>query len=484
MDYSKYNKNELEYDYLELDLSREEIMKKYNINSLTSLKRVLNYFNIKKPLFNPNKDDLYNDFIINNLTLEQMACKYKISSSRIQVYLKKYNIKKSQELQEINRKKTMNSKYGGNAPICSNDIKNKIKKTNIEKYGVENPFANKDIQEKIQKTNLNKYGVINPMFNKEIHEKAMEVAWQTNLEKYGVEYACLLDNCMQATNGSMKSSINENFAKKLTEANILFEREYRIDIRSYDFKINNTLIELDPTITHNSTKGYKSREPLSKTYHKEKSELAELNGFHCIHIFDWDVGDKIISLIKPKETIYARECEIKFVDNIDEFLNINHIQGTCKGQTIKIGLYYNNILVEVMTFGKPRYNKNYEYELLRLCTDNNYVVIGGANKIFQYFLKTYNPKSIISYCDMAKFSGKVYDILGFKLKRKNQPTKHWYNKKLKLHYTDTFIRQHGVDQIFKTSYGKNTSNDELMRSMGFLEVYDCGQNTYVYNTVE
>lgn len=29
-----------------------------------------------------------------------------------------------------------------------------------------------------------------------------------------------------------------------------------------------------------------------------------------------------------------------------------------------------------MTFGKPRYNKNYEYELLRYCS--NYSVIGGV----------------------------------------------------------------------------------------------------------
>lgn len=61
-----------------------------------------------------------------------------------------------------------------------------------------------------------------------------------------------------------------------------------------------------------------------------------------------------------------------------------------------------------MSFGKPRYNKNYECELLRLCTKNGYAVVGGAEKLFSYFVKTHNPKSVISYCDLSKFMGNVY----------------------------------------------------------------------------
>ena len=59
MNYNIFNKSELEYDYITCDLSREEMMKKYNINSLTSFKRIMSYFNIKKPTFNLQKKDLY-----------------------------------------------------------------------------------------------------------------------------------------------------------------------------------------------------------------------------------------------------------------------------------------------------------------------------------------------------------------------------------------------------------------------------------------
>jgi hypothetical protein len=38
-----------------------------------------------------------------------------------------------------------------------------------------------------------------------------------------------------------------------------------------------------------------------------------------------------------------------------------------------------------MTFGKPRFNKNYEYELVRFASKLGTKVIGGAGKLLKYF---------------------------------------------------------------------------------------------------
>lgn len=38
------------------------------------------------------------------------------------------------------------------------------------------------------------------------------------------------------------------------------------------------------------------------------------------------------------------------------------------------------------------------------------------------------------------------------------------------------------DQLFGTSFGKGTSNEELMLLDGWLPVYDCGQAVYTYST--
>lgn len=141
-------------------------------------------------------------------------------------------------------------------------------------------------------------------------------------------------------------------------------------------------------------------------------------------------------------------------------------------------MFYNEELVEVITFGKPRYNKRYEWELLRLCIKPGYRIAGGSEKLFNYFIKQNNPTSIISYCDLSKFVGNVYNRLGFKLLYKTKPNKHW--SKGTKHITNNLLLQRGYDQLFNTNYGKGTSNEELMISSGWVEVYDCGQGVYTY----
>ena len=60
--------------------------------------------------------------------------------------------------------------------------------------------------------------------------------------------------------------------------------------------------------------------------------------------------------------------------------------------------------------------------------------------------------------------------------RVNAPNKLW-SKGSKV-ITDALLRQRGYDQLFGTSYGKGTSNEELMVQHGWRTVYDCGQAVY------
>ena len=201
----------------------------------------------------------------------------------------------------------------------------------------------------------------------------------------------------------------------------------------------------------------------------------------CIHVFDWIDQDKLIRFLQPRTAIYARNCEIVELDKktADSFLSEAHLQGPCRGNIINLGLYHNKKLVQVMTFGKSRYSKKYDYELLRLCSSPRITVVGGASKLFSYFTNKLTPKSVLSYCDFSLFSGTVYDNLNFKLIRTNR-IKHWYNSKTKEHYTDSFVQNNGFDRIFKTNYGKGTNNTELMLSHGFVEIYDAGQGVYLW----
>lgn len=312
------------------------------------------------------------------------------------------------------------------------------------------------------------------------YREEMDSIWSkripTCMEKYGVPYACMTPS---ARKYSSDSKPNLAFAKLLEENGIEYEREFPIDRKSYDFKVGNILIEINPTATHNSTMNIFDRDPLPFDYHYNKSKLAFDNGYRCIHIFDWDNLDLIIQQLKRRETVYARNCEVGLVDSnvAREYLNNYHLQGYCKSD-VNIGLFNNGNLVSIMTFGKPRYNSKYQYELLRLCSDK--YVIGGAEKMFSYFKDNYSPESIISYCDFGKFNGNVYEKLGFKLNCLSIG-RHWFNPFSCRHITDNLLRKLGADKLIGTNYGKGTDNELILIADGFLEVYDAGQQTYIYN---
>ena len=392
-----------------------------------------------------------------------------------QYFIDKYGVENYSQTAECKEKVAITWKNKSEEDI--DKILTKRKNTNLEKYGAEYPQTTTEIKEKIRRTNLERYGKPSG-FN---YEKIK----QTNLEKYGVAYTCLLPQCQNK--GGMISKINLRFKAKLDELGIKNELEFRLENKSYDIKCDNVLIEINPTFTHNSSKvewkGKFKIEPKEEGYHQEKTIVANKNGYRCIHIWDWDDEDKLLEILKEKKTLYARNLIIGKVSKKDttSFLEKYHLQNSCNGQEICLGLYKNSELIEIMTFGKPRYNKHYEWELLRLCTKSEYKVVGGAEKLFKYFIKQYNPKSIISYCDNSKFSGNVYLKLGMKLKTFGQPSKHWFNIFTFRHITDNLLRQRGYSQLHKdTIHQKGESNELLMLENGYLEMYDCGQSTYTW----
>lgn len=455
---------------------------------------------------NITKEALYDYFVTQNHYVDECLTYFNITYTQFRWLCNNYDIKKPGGLNIVHSRQTKLELYGDE----NYNNRDKAKQTCLEIYGVDNPF--KDI-EKIRQSYIDKYGVDHPMKVDSVKQKMIShtdyealitKTHQTNLERYGVSNAATLPECRQRIRDSLNKTFmekygctcywtskdrtkayncvhskpNELFANLLNTNDIDFEREFPLIRKVFDFKVGKNLIEINPSATHNSTWGTFTQEGLDKDYHRDKSQLAEDNGYRCIHVWDWDDIDKIIMQLKPRETVYARKCEVRDVDlsTTREYLNTYHLQGYAR-DSIRLGLYYDDELVSIMTFGKPRYNKNYEYELIRYCSSYN--VLGGAEKLFCYFVKHYDPQSIISYCDWSKFNGDVYIKLGFTFKGYSIG-KHWYNMKTGKHITDNLLRQRGFDQLFGTNYGKGTSNEVLMLEAGFVEIFDAGQSTYIW----
>lgn len=218
-------------------------------------------------------------------------------------------------------------------------------------------------------------------------------------------------------------------------------------------------------------------------YHLNKTNDCEAKGIQLIHIFEdeWLYKKEIVkSRIKnilglTDIKIYARKCIIKEVSpkGSKDFLNKNHIQGNVNSK-IKIGLYYNEELVSLMTFNNPRNNKiNGVYELIRFCTKLDTSVIGGASKLLQYFIKTYNPKEIISYADRRWSQGTLYDNLGFN-KINVSKEDYSYIIKNKRFHKSSFKKKN----LISNGFDKNSTEHEIMLSRKIYRIYDCGKIKY------
>lgn len=419
-----------------------------------------------------------------------------IEKSR-QTMINRYGAPTTLQSEELSQKvkKTMIERYGEHVPTKVDSIRQRIADTNIIKYGYANPMSNsdiclsamktriehygsfwpKEIDEAAKQTFLERYGVDNPSKSIELMERAKHVC----MERYGVPYGCLVPSAQQP---NRISSYNKKLHDLLATNNVDSEFEFYLSGKFYDLHITgtNTLIEIDPSYTHNVIGNHWSNEGLDKYYHRDKSEVASDNGYRCIHVFDWDDWGKIVDLLKPRKRIYARDLKVYKLNNsvADKFLNDYHLQGTCRGQLLWLGLVKDNVLYQVMTFGKSRYDKNHYVELLRLCTKPGYTVVGGASKLFSYATSEFGLHSIISYCDRSKFTGDVYEKIGMKLLRKTPPQEVWSKGDRKI--TANLLRQRGYDQLFGTSYGKGYNNEKLMLENGWLPVYDCGQLVYEF----
>jgi len=216
--------------------------------------------------------------------------------------------------------------------------------------------------------------------------------------------------------------------------------------------------------------------------------LCEKKGIQLIQIFEDEwlfkqdiVKSRLLNLLKlNKNKIYARKCVLKEITSKEskEFLNTNHIQGNVNSN-IRLGLYYDDELVSIMTFGKLRKSMGYStkkgsYEMLRFCNKLNTSVIGGADKLLQYFVKLYQPKEIITYADRRWSQGNLYDKLDFEFIYKTKPN-YWYINDDKREYRFKYRK----DVLVKKGFDINKTEHQIMLERKIYRIYDCGANLYI-----
>ena len=211
---------------------------------------------------------------------------------------------------------------------------------------------------------------------------------------------------------------------------------------------------------------------------------CESKGIQLFNIFEHEDLDLWLSMINTKlnlnKKIYARKCIIKELKSQEtkEFLDYNHIQGYISSK-VNLGLYFEDELVSVMTFSKPRFNKNYEYELIRFCSKRNTSVIGGASKLWKYFVTKYNPKSVISYANRRFSNGEIYSKLGFELIGKTEPNYFYFKMSTTQLYSRVKFQKHKLSKLLD-NFNPELSETENMFNNNYRRIFDCGNLKYLY----
>lgn len=454
-----------------MELNKENLYQKYIVEnksgmecsevfgcSKSLIKKRLKIYGIKK-----------DSKLIGEVRVRKTMEKYGVrSTSQIKEVAEKIsntqkNRTEEQKSEMLNKlRNTMNEKYGVSnaAYLDTNYFKNvpKEESKEFQKRRVETfkKNYNEKVREKRYRTNIEKYGVKtfaeteefkSIMKEKASHRKNYEILWDKNklltyiksfpskptiyeLSKYlkysysvvgkhikEYELQDYIDSKRSQPNIYWHDLILEKLGINLNYEGSIFGNAERCDLYFEDKKIG---IDINPTASHNTQFNVYTRKPIgnvSTTYHRERAIKAEKNGWLLYQIFDWDDEYKVIFQLKNlfglNERIYGRNCKVREISSEESklFLDKYHLQGNI-GATFRYGLFYGSELVSVMTFGKCRFRKDVEMELLRYCSKNT--VVGGASKLFKYAIKNMNCKNIMTYSDMGKGNGKLYQTLNFK----------------------------------------------------------------------
>lgn len=400
-------------------------------------------------------------------------------------------------------------------------ILEKRRKTNIEKFGVDHPIKLEEIKKKRDDNFVEKYGVKNPMhspeFKNRCFSKFRETYWPTllklleekkikphfDLEQYLVldtklfEYECTRCGKIFKSEGTepqhiwcgcnQRRSFYEDeiidWLKSLGISNISPNKKFYEKGR-IRFEIDIFLPDINIGIDFHGLY-YHSTFIVPPSYHQDKYNYFNEKGIEFIQIFEneW-LSKKFIvqSIISNKlnlnknNRIFARKCKIQNLSNkvYSNFLDENHIQGSTYAD-IKLGLFYNEELVFLMSFGKNRFKSDDDsYEIIRMATKKGITLVGGFNKLLKYFEDTYSPKKTISFVDVRYFRGDSYKHTGFVKDSLISPNYFYFKPEnpTKLYNRMAFQKHKLKDKLSK--FNPDLSESENMYLNGYLKIYDAG----------
>lgn len=445
------------------------------------------------------------------------------SGKRIETCLQKYGTKVSTNTIEAAKRRTANLqikgretillKYKVSHPSQISGHYEKCKKTLMENYGVEhNAQIPKNIEQReigvsnrwnskcdsikilnfVEPSDLKKSLFVNPntiiKFQCNTCENIEELPSETFKWRVdNISTPCI--KCSGVSMGSAAQSQVFDFLRTIFGGEILINDKSQICPLELDFFMPELkiAIEFDGIFWHSFNREESKAE---RDYHLLKTEKCEQLGIQLIHIFEneWILKQDIVksrlrNLLKQNQNkIFARTCRVMNISPIiaKQFMDDNHIQGSCNAK-IQLGLYSPlNDLVGVMSFGKSRFNRKFEYELIRFASKLDMTIVGGASKLLSHFKMEYSPNSIISYADRRWSQGNIYKTLGFSFSH-NSSANFWIIEKGSLILQSRLKFQKHILEKTLTNFDPLLTADKNIFLNGYRRIWDCGNKVFIWN---
>lgn len=460
----------------------------------------------------------------------------KVVSLRQKTCIEKYGVDNPSKSSEIKSKiiQTNYSKYGASSFTASEDGKKAIKETKLLKYGdacynnmqknlhtkserYGNPYYNN--REKNRETCLSRYGVKNggalssvvakaraatcerldysDLFKKLYSNRDAAIDFLTSgdytmadlIPLFNAPYSTIqqwvtrwdLKNYVKILEG--KSQYEDRLFEYLQSLGVGYiDRHNRtvcngqeLDLYVPEFRV---AIEFNGEYWHNSIR-------LPRDYHYVKSKMCEEQGIRLIHVYEHQWKDPVKQTIlksiirnalgKNNNVIYARKCTLKELNkkDVELFSQGNSLHGH-RNASIYLGLFYQEELIEIMTFGKAYFSKDpsIDYECIRSITRLNTTVVGGMNKLFKYFISKWNPHKILYYVDYNTHNGSSMDKLGFKLKG--------YSKYGTINISNCKEVTERFGEVFNRKPERNQEIQNYIREGKVFSIHDAGVKKYIW----
>lgn len=397
---------------------------------------------------------------------------------------------------KVKRHETFKSKYEGGHPLRDETVRSKIKETTLSRHGVENIFQSPNVIKKRDETKrLATYeymkkcidGKYEMLFTEDEFTTRIGTSYKfkclecSNEFEHTFNHATNIPRCLKCLpKRQTKAELDilklvSDSVSNCTHNDRTLIAPYEIDILTPSFGI-----EYNGIYWHS----YDNISIENKKRHLDKTLLCEERGIQLFHIFEdeWENKQHIWkSILAHKmnkcKKLYARKCHIKELDSQTKklFLNENHLQGDDKS-SIKLGLYYNEELVAVATFGKSRFDKKHQWELYRFCNKLNTTIVGGFSKLLKHFERKYKPSTLITYADRRYSQGNLYEKNGFEFTHCTDPN--YYYVKNGQRFNRMKFQKHKLKTQLEV-FSDEDSEATNMLNNGYRRLWDCGNLVFV-----